>query len=149
MFGKIGVNRYPLRSLSQMHPVRLCCHLFFPFLQKNDIACHVSSGVFLEGIVWQSYGTHQLRPFRKISAHRRICLVQCSLAGYKSDNAARSDLIQRLRKKVIMDMKVMLCISGIVDLIIPKRYITNRYIKKIIRVLLFLKTLYTNICFRV
>ena len=110
-----------------MHPVRLCNNFFLPLLQKYNVACYIGSGAVLKGGIWKPDRPDQLRTFCKVFAYRRICLVKCTLACDESHNTTRSDLIQSLCKKVIMDAEVMLCISGIKKLIVPKRNIRIWY----------------------
>ena len=48
-----------------------------------------------------------------------------------------------------MDTEIVLCVFRIIELVVPERHIAHRNIKKIIRILCFLKSPYLYLCFRI
>ena len=147
MLGKIGIDRNAVLRPAKMHPVRLRHDLALPLLQKYDVACDIGSRTVLKGCIGEADCAEQLRPFRKVLPYGRIRLVKRPLACNKCHNAARSDLIQRFRKKIIMDTEVVLCVLCVIELVIAKRHVAHRNIEKVVGVLRFLKSPYLYLCF--
>ena len=147
VFRKIGIDRNAVLRPAKMYPVRLRHDLALPLLQEYDVACDIGSRTVPESCIGKADCAEQLRPFRKVLPYRRVRLVKRSLACDECHNAARSDLIQRLCEKVIMDTEIVLCILRIIQLVIPERHVAHRNIEKIVRVLCFLKPPYLYLCF--
>ena len=76
-------------------------------------------------------------------------LIHGSLACNKCYNSARSYLIQRLCKEIIMYLEVKLIIGLVADLIISERYVSDRHIKEIILEVGLFISADTHICLRI
>ena len=114
-----------------MHPVRFNVDGPVPFLQKDDVADHIRTGVGLEGVVGQADRAQQLRPLRDVRTDFGRLFVHRIAGGHKSDHAAWTHLIQRFGEKVVMDGKTELVVSPVVDLVLSKGHVADGEVEEI------------------
>jgi len=141
---EVGVHFQPLFIGAQMHPVRLqVCHTA-ALLQEQNVGSDRCTGSGLEGIVWQPYGSQQIRSLSNVLSHRGIFLVHGALAGNEGHHAAGAHLIQGTGKKIVVDKEIVLVVLLVQNLERPKGHVANGHIKETVRQIGFLKTLYRN-----
>ena len=114
-----------------MHPVRFNVDGSVTLLQEDDVGHHLRTGVGLERIVGQTDRTQQLRPLRDVLTDFGRLFVHRIAGGHKGDHAARTHLIQRFGKKVVMDGKTELVVSPVVDLILSKGHVADGKVEEI------------------
>ena len=100
-------------------------------MQEDDVGHHLRTGVSLERIVGQADRAQQLRPLRDVLTDFGRLLIHGIAAGYESNHAAGSNLIQRLGKKVVVDGKTELVVSPVVDLILSKGHVADGKVEEI------------------
>ena len=103
MLCKIAVQRYAVHGLPQMHPVRHKVYQSLPLLQKQNVGSHLSPRIRLESVIGQTNRTQQFCSLCDIPTHRRIGLVHRAFRSNERNDAARTHLIQRFRKEIIVD----------------------------------------------
>ena len=114
-----------------MHPVRFNVDGPVPFLQKDDVADHIRTGVGLEGVVGQADRAQQLRPLRDVLTDFGRLFVHRIAGGHKGDHAAGSNLVERLGKKVVVNGKTELVVSPVVDLVLSKGHVADGKVEEI------------------
>ena len=137
MIDKVAVDGDSVRCLPQMDPIRLYVDGMFPLLKKENIRCDFRSGVGFEGVVRQANRSQQFRPLRNISTHIRGSLVHRAFGCNKHNHAARSHLLQRLCKKVVVNQETVFVKRFVRDFVIAKRYVADSDIKKVFAAGLF------------
>ena len=125
MLGKIAVDRKPVRCKPKVYPVRLNVDRPVALLEEDDIRHHVRPGIGTERIVGQTNRPQQLRAFRQILSDIRGLLIHGITAGDKSHNAARSHLIQRFGKEVVVNGESQLVIRLVRDTVVAKRDVAD------------------------
>ena len=90
------------------------------FLQEDNVAGDFCTGISLEGVVRQADGSNQVGTLGQIFAYSRIFLIHRAFAGDKGHDTARTHLIQRLPKEIVMDKPVVLVVPLIYHFEIPK-----------------------------
>ena len=124
-----------------MYPIRFPAGKGLPLLQKQDVAGHFRTGSGLERVVGQTDGPQQIGPLCDILSDVGVLLVHRALAGDKGDNAARSDLIQRPGKEIVVNEKVVLVIPLVRYLERTKWHVADGGVKKAVREFCCLKPL--------
>ena len=114
-----------------MHPVRFNVDGSVTLLQEDDVGHHLRTGVGLERIVGQADRSQQLRPLRDVLTDFGRLLIHGIAGGHKGDHAARTHLIERLGKKVVVNGKAEFVISPVVDLILSKGDIADGKVEEI------------------
>ena len=127
---EIVVDGEALCRLTGPHPVRHNVDEVVPLLQENDVGDYFRPGVGLERIVGQADSPQQLGPLGQIPAHGGILGVQGITGGEKRHNAARTHLVQRLGKEIIVDVEAQLVVSRVIDRILTKGHVADCHIKK-------------------
>ena len=125
MFDKVTVDGKSLRAPPQMYPVRLNIHAPVAFLQKNNIADNVRSGVGFERVVGQSNRAQKFRSLGKIFADFRRLRVHRVAGSHKRHDASGSRLIQGFGEKVIVDRESEPIVRRIVYLILSERDVSD------------------------
>ena len=152
MVNKIGVQRNAALCLFNGNPwaVIFIRHNFpFPLLQKKNISGRLGSRHLFERIVREPDCPQQFRPLCQIPAHLGICLVHGVLGGNDCHNTARTHLIQRLCKKIIVDTEVIAVIARVVHPDRIKGDIPDDYIKEVVWIAGLFKAFYLNLRLRV
>ena len=114
----------------QMHPIRLNIRHAITLLQEDDVAGDFRTGVALEGVVRETDRADQIGALGKIFADSRVFLVHRASAGDKGHNAARTQLVQGLAEKVVVDQPMVFVVLLVQHLEIPKRYVAHGHIKE-------------------
>jgi len=118
-------------------------------LQEQNVRSDFRVGVFRKCTAWQADRAQQVGALGEIFAHCAVLLVQCAFGCDERDNTARSHLIQRFRKKVVVNEKIARAIPRFRQLVAAKRHIADGKVKGIIRQRHALKAVYGDIRFRV
>ena len=113
VFKEVRIDRHAVFIRADVNPRGLNIYRLLALLQEEDVCGNVRAGVGLEGRVGQANRAEQLRTLGDIPADGRILLVHRALAGDEGHDAARTYLVQRLGKEVIVDSEVVLVVSGI------------------------------------
>ena len=103
VFNKVAVYRNPIWSLTEMNPVRLNNLRSVALLEKDYISRDLSPGIFLESVVRKPNCTEQIGAFSDVFSDFRRLLVHRVSARDERDHAARSDLIESFRHKIVVD----------------------------------------------
>ena len=141
---KIAVHADAVLVGVQMHPIRLDVRHAVPLLQEDNVAGDFGSGVGLKRIVGQSDSPDQVSPLCQILADSGVFLVQRTLGGDERDHAARTNLIQRLSKEIVVDQPVVFVVFLIPYFEIAKRHIADGHIKEAVRHLHLFKAIHGN-----
>ena len=129
----------------QMHPVRFDIHQPVTLLEKKNVGRYFCSGILLKGCIGKSHRSHKLRPLREVLSHLWRLLIHRPLACNKCYDTARSYLIKRLCKEIIVDLETQFVVCSVRHLVITKWYVTDRHIKEVILKIGLFKTADTNI----
>ena len=113
-------------------------------LQEDNVAGHFRSGVPLEGVIRQADGTDEVGTLGQVFADGGVFLVQSSLAGDERHDATRPHLVQRLSKEIVVDEPVVLVITLIQHLEIPKGDVAHGHIKEAVGHLHSFKAVHGN-----
>ena len=141
MVDEILIHFQPVFIGIQVYPIRLPAGKGLPLLQKQDVAGHFRTGSGLERVVGQTDGPQQIGPLCDILSDVGVLLVHRALAGDKGDDAARSDLIQRPGKEIVVNEKVVLVVPLVRHFERPKWHVADGGVKKAVREVCFLKPL--------
>ena len=117
-----------------MHPVRFNVDGSVTLLQEDDVADHIRTGVGLERIVGQADRAQQLRPLSDILPCGAVLGVHGIAGGDEGHHAARTHLIQRFCKKVVVDGEAEPVVSPVIDLILAKRYVAHGEVEEVLPV---------------
>ena len=113
-------------------------------LQEDNVAGHFRSGVPLEGVIRQTDGPDEVGALGQVFADSGVFLVQSTFAGNERHNTAGPHLVQRFAKEIVVDQPVVLVITLIQHLEIPKGDVADGYIKKAVGHLHGFKAVYGN-----
>ena len=127
---EIVVDGEALRRLTGPHPVRHNVDEVVPLLQEDDVGDYFRPGVGLERIVGQADSPQQLGPLRQIPAYLLVLGVQGITGGEKRHDAARTYLVQRLGKEIVMDVEAQLVVGRVIDRVLSKGHVADCHIKK-------------------
>ena len=116
----------------QLHPLWLNVHHAVTFLQEQDVRYHLRTRCRLEGIVGQTNRAQQLRPLGNILPHVAGALVHGVAGGDERHHAARSHLIQRLGKEILMDRQIQPVIAAILHLELTKGNVAHSHVKEVV-----------------
>ena len=122
---KILVDREAFLGPAGLGPVRGDVQRAVPLLQKQDVGHHIGPGIGAESVVGQADRPQQLGPLGQIPAHGGILGVHCVAAGDKGHHAAGAHLVQRLGKKVVVDVEAQLVVGFVVHLVLAERDVTD------------------------
>ena len=128
----------------QMHPIRLDVRHTVTLLQEDNVAGDFGSGVGLKRIVGQSDSPDQVSPLCQILADSGVFLVHRTLGGDERDHAARTNLVQRLSKEIIVNQPVVFVVFLIPHLKVAKRHIADGHIKEAVGHLHLFKAIHGN-----
>ena len=103
MLHKIAVDGKTVLIGAEVYPFRLDLNRPVPFLQEDDVRDNIRPGISAERIVGQTDCAEKLRPLCNVFAYLRGLLVHGVATRHKGDHAARTHLIQRLCKEIIVD----------------------------------------------
>ena len=131
---EVAVDGKTVCIFAQVYPIRFNLYGAVTLLQEDDVRYNLCASIGLEGIVGQADCAQQFRALRKIAAHIRRLLIHGVARGDKGHHAARTHLIQRLGKKVVVNRKTELVVSPVVDLIVAKGYIADGQIEEVLPV---------------
>lgn len=98
-----------------------------------------------KSVVRQADSAQKLRPLRDILSDSGVLFIHRAGRGYERDHAARSDFIERLCEKVIVDKEVVFIVSLIHELVITKRHVAYCKVKKAVGQVCLFKTFYCNV----
>ena len=94
-------------------------------LEEDNIRDHFGPSIGLERSVGQTDSSQQLGALGQIPAHGGILGVHRVAGSHKGHYAAGPHLIQRLGKKVVVDVEAQLVVGFVVDLILTERHIAD------------------------
>ena len=141
---KIAVHADAVFIGVQMHPIRLdVCHAV-TLLQEDNVAGDFGSGVSLKRIVGQSDRPDQVGPLCQVLADSGVFFVHRTLGGDERDHAARTNLVQRLSKEIIVNQPVVFVVFLIPHLKVAKRHIADGHIKEAVGHLHLFKAIHGN-----
>ena len=157
---KVAVQRDPVPRSAEFDPVRkgfkppLSVHIplrfringevreikdIGPLLQEQNVCRDFRSGVCFERRVRQTDRSDQVSALRDVATDRVILLVHRIRAGNERHDTAGTDQIERLRKEVIVDRKMIPVIGRIRQRIAAEGHITDRCVKRVVEVVLLLE----------
>ena len=93
VFQIIAVERNTVLGLSALHPFGQLLRGAVTLLEKENIRRDLSSGVGLEGVVWQADRAKQVGLLRQHFPDLAVFLIQRAFAGDKGHDAAGTHLI--------------------------------------------------------
>lgn len=125
MLCKIGVQGNAVCRFAEVYPTRLHLGRTIPLLQEDDIRGNFRTGIAGKGIIGQPDRAEQIGPLCQVFPYLRGFGVHRVFGGDESDDAARTYLIERFGKKVIMDVESQLVVSLIQHLVIAKWHVAN------------------------
>ena len=131
-----------------MHPIRFNINRVIPFLQEDNIGHNIGSRIGFKCVVRKSDHTKKFSSLSKIFSNIWALLIHRISACNKSNDTARSYLIQSLSEEIVVNWKAKLVVWFITDFIISERHIADRYIVEIPSVSFF-KSADFNISIRV
>ena len=117
-----------------MNPVLINLNRPVSLLQEDDIRNNVRSGIGTESIVGQSDCAEKIRTLSDILTGAAVLGIHCIAGGHKGHYAARTHLIERLCKKVVVDGKTELVVSPVVHLILSKGHVADSQIIEVFAV---------------
>ena len=85
----------------------------------------IGPSICAEGVVGQADRPQQLGALGQIPAHGGILSIHRVAGSHKGHYAAGPHLIQRLGKKVVVDVEAQLVVGFVVDLILTERHIAD------------------------
>ena len=116
-----------------------------PLLQKDNVRGYVGACGSFERVVRQADRAEQIGFFRKHFSGSRIMLIHRTRRGDKGDDTARSNLIERLNKEVIVNHQAVFVVRRVKDRKIAERNIADNDIKIVVGNLRILKALHLDI----
>ena len=130
---KIPVHNHAVCGLTGFcprgHLLRRCAAL----LQEQNIGGNIGSCVGLKCVVRQTDCTEQVGTFCHQLTRGGIDLIERSFGGDKRHDTARTHLVQRLNKEIVVDKQMIFVIAAVWQLVIAKRYIADSNIERVIR----------------
>ena len=131
---EILIDGKAVRVLSEVYPLRLNVDGPVPFLQKDDVADHIRTGVGLESVVGQADRAEQVCALGDILPCGAVLGVHGIAGGDEGHHAARTHLIQRFCEKVVVDGEAEPVVSPVIDLILAKGHVAHGEVKEILPV---------------
>ena len=131
---KIAVDCKAVLVLAEVYPIRFNVDGLVTLLEKENVRNNIRTGVGAERIVGQTNGTQQLRPLRDVLADFGRLFIHRVAGGHERDHAARTHLIKRFCKKVVVNGKTELVISPVIYLILSKRDVAHGEVVKVFSV---------------
>ena len=150
MFNKILIDRHPVFIRADIYPTFFC--LFYnpvSLLKKENICRYFRSRTCFESGVWQAYCAEKFCSVCYVLSYGRICPVHCTFGRDCRNDAARTNLIQRFRKKVVMNVKAEAVVFLIIYFERTKRHIGYYRIERIVCKVRFFKSLNLYFCLRI
>ena len=146
MVDEITVDGKTVIVLSKVYPIGVNLNRTIPLLQEDNIGHNFRACICLESVVRQADRSKQFRSLSDIFSDFGRLLVHRVPARYESDHTARSNLIESLGEKIIMDRETEFVICPVIYLILTERHIADSQIVEVPPVG-SLKSCYGNICF--
>ena len=144
MLNKVPVHQDTFFIRAELYPIRLYIHNAVTLLQNKNVRNDFRPGISLKGVVRQTDSTKQVSSLSNILADSGVFLIHRSLAGDESHYAARTELVQGLGEEVVVNEKLVLIVTLVRNLKIPKRHIADDAIEEAVRQTGFLKALCGN-----
>ena len=141
MLNKVPVHQDTVFIRAELYPIRLYIHNAVTLLQNKNVRNDLRSGVTLKGVVRQTDSTKQVGSLSNILSDSGVFLIHRSLAGDESHHAARTEFVQGLGKKVVVNEELVLVVTLVRNLEIPEGYISHNGIKEAVGEVGFLKAL--------
>ena len=136
---EVAVDGIAVLVLTGLHPVRLDGNGPVAFLQEDNVGYNFGAGIGFEGIVGQSDGTQELRPFCQILPNIAVLGIHGIAAGDKGHDTTGTQLIHGFGEEVVMNGKTQPVIGWVIDLILPEGNVAHGKVKEVTAVC-FLKT---------
>ena len=134
MVDEIPVDGKAVLIFTEMHPIRFDLNGSVPLLKKDNIRNDLRTGVGLEGVVGQADRAEEVRALCNILPCGAVLGVHGIAGGDEGHHAARTHLLQRFCKKVVVDGKTELVKSPVADLILSKGYVAHGEVEEILSV---------------
>ena len=131
---EILIDGKAVRVRSKVYPIGFDVDGPIPFLQKDDVADHIRTGVGLERIVGQADRAQQVCALGDILPCGAVLGVHGIAGGDEGHHAARTHLIQRFCEKVVVDGKAEPVVSPVIDLILSKGYVAHGEVEEVLSV---------------
>ena len=131
-----------------MHPIWVDLNSAVTLLEEDDVRHDVGARICFESIVGKSDSAKEFCTLGDVSANLRGLLIHRIARGDKGNHATRTDLIQCLCEKVIVNRKTQLIISWIVYLVVSKGDIADGKVEEVTPVR-GLKTGNSDVCMRI
>ncbi len=138
---KVRVHPEPVFIGVKMNPIWLNIHESVTLLQDENVRYHLRTGVALEGIVGQADSAQQVSPLCDILPHGAVCLIHRSFARHQRHDTAWAELVEGLRKEVVVDQEVVLVVLFVGDAEVAKGNIAHNGVKEAVGDIRFLKGL--------
>ena len=103
-------------------------------MQEDDVADDLSSRVCLESVVRETDRAEEVRSLGDILSCSTVLCVHGIAGGHERDYTARTHLIERLGKKVVMDGKTELVKSPVAYLILSEGHVADGEIEEVLSV---------------
>ena len=133
MVDKITVHLDAIVIRGKMYPFRLNIHHAVTLLEEQNVRRDFRSRSALEGGVGQADRAQQFRPLCDVLAGVGGALIHGEAGGDKGDDAAGTNLVQRLGDEVFVDGQVQSVIAPVSHFELTKRNITHGDIKEVVR----------------
>ena len=131
MVNKIAIKGNSFRRQPQVYPIRFNINGMIPLFQEDNVGYHICTGIGTECVVRQSDGSQKLCSLCEIFSGIRILRIHGIAACNKSHHAARSHLIESLRKEIVVNRKAQLVVGLIADTVVAEGDVSNSQIVEI------------------
>ena len=119
---------------TRVYPIGFDFNGSVPLLKKDNIRDDIRTGVGFEGIVRQADRADEVRALGDILPCGAVLGVHGVAGGDEGHHAARTHLLQRFCKKVVVNGKTELVKSPVADLILSKRYVAHGEVEEVFSV---------------
>ena len=117
-----------------MHPIRFDLNGSVPLLKKDNIRNDIRAGVGLEGVIGKADRAEEVCALGDILPCGAVLGVHGVAGGNEGHHAARTHLLQRFCKKVVVNGKTELVKSPVADLILSKGHVAHGEVEEILPV---------------
>ena len=125
MVDEITIDGKTVIVLSKVYPIGFNLNRTVSLLQEDNIGHNFRARICLESVVWQADRSKQFRPLSDIFSDFGRLLVHRVSARYKSDHAARSNLIESLGEEIIMNGETEFVIRPVIYLVLTERHVAD------------------------
>ena len=148
VFDEVAVDGKAVRVLAEVNPVLIHRDRVVPLLQEDDVRDHIRARVCTECVFRQTDRTEEISAFSEVFPYLRGLLIHRVAGSNESNDAARTHLVERLGKEIVVNTETELVVGLVIHLILAERHVADSQIEEVLAVGGF-KTGYGNISLRV